>query len=282
VRTRLAAALVAALALAAPPAAAAQAVNGAELTALAERAATDEDARTDLVAVDRVDGRPVDVRAAMEGARGEELERRAELIAASVAAADEATRPASQRRLAQEILEERRFHGAEMPRLLTGPLEWLGDRVQPVIDWIEARSVSVPGGPPVLWTLLAAGVLGLASLFTSVTIRRRALAIERARAAAVPAAEDPRALEREADRAERDGDWERAVRLRFRAGLLRLDRRRVIAYRPSLTTGEVARAVDSPAFKEVGDRFDAIAYGGRPAEREDAEHARRGWAEVLA
>ena len=63
------------------------------------------------------------------------------------------------------------------------------------------------------------------------------------------------------------------MRLRFRAGLLRLDRRRVIVYRPSLTTGEVARAIGSPAFAEVGDRFDAIAYGGRPAEQEDAEAA---------
>jgi hypothetical protein len=102
------------------------------------------------------------------------------------------------------------------------------------------------------------------------------------RRAALPATEDPRALEREAERAEREAEWERAVRLRFRAGLLQLDRRRVIAYRPSMTTGEVARAVRSPAFAEVGERFDAIAYGGRPAEREDAEAARRGWETVLA
>jgi len=133
----------------------------------------------------------------------------------------------------------------------------------------------------VLWTVLAAAVVLAAGAVTTTTIRRRAVAIERTRAAALPETEDPRALERAADRAERDGDWERAVRLRFRAGLLRLDRRHVIDYRPSLTTGEVARAVGSPAFADVGERFDAIAYGGRPAAREDAEHARRGWAEVL-
>ena len=278
---RLAATLLAALALAAPSAAAAQeAVSGAELTALAERAADDEAARAQLLAVERVDGRPVAVREAMDGARGAELEQRARLIAAGAAA--EATGSAEARAEARRVLEQRRYHGAELPRPFAGPLGWLGERAQPVIDWINDRGVDVPGGPLELWMILSAGVLLAALTVTGTTIRRRALAIERAREAALPATDDPRALEREAERAERDGEWERAVRLRFRAGLLRLDRRRVIVYRPSLTTGEVARAVESPAFREVGERFDAIAYGGRPAEREDAEHARSGWAEVLA
>ena len=280
-RGRLVASLLATLILAAPSPAAAQEVGGNELVALAERAAGDPAAREQLLAVESVEGRPVAVREALEGARGAELERRARLIAAGVAAA-EAPPPAEQRRQAREVLSERRFRGAQLPRPFAGPLEWLGDRIEPVVDWINDRGAGVPGGPVVLWTLLAAGVLLAAATVTSTTIRRRALAIERARKAALPATDDPRALEREAERAERDGDWERAVRLRFRAGLLRLDRRNVIVYRPSLTTGEVARAVGSPAFREVGDRFDAIAYGGRAAERDDAEHARRGWAEVLA
>jgi hypothetical protein len=201
------------------------------------------------------------------------------LVAPSTAAAQSAAEARAQ---AREILSERRFHGADLPRPFAGPLEWLGDRLQPVVDWIDDRGSGVPGRPLVLWTVLAAGVLLAAATVTSTTIRRRALAIEGARRAALPATDDPRALERDAERAERDGDWERAVRLRFRAGLLRLDRRNVIVYRPSLTTGEVMRAVGSPAFREVGERFDSIAYGGRPAEREDAEHARRGWAEVFA
>jgi hypothetical protein len=186
------------------------------------------------------------------------------------------------RELAREILDDRRYHGAELPRPFEGPLDWLDERIEPVVDWIDELGTGMPGGPVALWIVLAAGVLALAATITGTTIRRRAIAVERARRAALPATEDPRTLEREAERAERDGDWERAVRLRFRAGLLRLDDRRVIEYRPSLTTGEVARAVASPAFAEVGERFDAIAYGGRPAERTDAEAARRGWEAVLA
>lgn len=66
-RARFAATLVAALALGAPPAAAAQAVSAGELAALAERAATDGDARAELLAVERVDGQPVAVRQSITG-----------------------------------------------------------------------------------------------------------------------------------------------------------------------------------------------------------------------
>jgi hypothetical protein len=192
------------------------------------------------------------------------------------------TSRADARRRAAAVLSDRRYTGTGLPRPLHKPLEWLGDRIKPVFDWINSRGEDVPGGPVALWLALSALIVAAASTITGTTIRRRALAIERERAAALPEADDPHALERAADRAEQDGDYERAVRLRFRAGLLRLDRRRVLLYRPSLTTGEVARAIEAPAFAEVGARFDEIAYGGRAAEREDAEAARQGWEDVLA
>jgi Domain of unknown function (DUF4129) len=278
---RLAAIVVAALALAAPANAWAEAVSGAELTALAEQAAADDaSARERLLGVDEVDGRPVAVREALAGASGDEIAQRARLIAASVEA-EAGGSPAADRREAEQVLDDSRYNGAEVPRPLAGPVEWLGDRIQPAVDWVNNLGRDVPGGPLVLWLALAGLVLLLAGGLTSQSIRRRALAIERARTAALPPAEDPHQLERAADRAERDGDWDLAVRLRFRAGLLRLDRRRVLVYRPSLTTGEVARATGSHAFAEIGDRFDAIVYGGRPAQKEDAEAAKRGWATVL-
>lgn len=279
---RLAAIVVAALVLAAPATASAEAVSGAELTALAEGAATgDPSDRQRLLAVDEVDGRPVAVREALAGAKGGEIIERARLIAASTGT-EPANAPAGARRDAQAILDNRRYKGARIPRPLAGPIAWLGDRIQPAVDWIDDAGRDVPGGPIVLWLALAGFVLTAAGAVTSQTIRRRALAIERARTAALPATEDPHQLERAADRAERDGDWELAVRLRFRAGLLRLDRRRVLVYRPSLTTGDVARATGSRSFAEIGDRFDAIVYGGRAAEQEDAEAAKRGWAAVLS
>ena len=205
------------------------------------------------------------------------------IVAALVLAAAQPTLddPAAARAEAHAILEDARYHGAGLPRPLEKPLAWLADRLEPLIDRINDLGGDVPGGPPIVWTLLAILVLLLASMVTSTSIRRRATAIERERAAAVPEADNPQALERAAGEAERAQQWERAVRLRFRAGLLRLDRRNVLVYRPSLTTGEVARTLKVPAFDEVGARFDEIAYGGRAAEREDAEASERGWRHVL-
>jgi uncharacterized protein DUF4129 len=277
--SRLVALVVATLVLAVPSTAAADAVSSAELAALGVRAANDAQAHDRLLAVDEVDGQRVDVRAALAGARGDEITARTRLIA-QVLGRQEGS-PASDRERAAAVLADRRYTGTKLPQPLKKPLQWLGDRLEPIAHWINGRGAVVPGGPIALWMILAALVVAAAGSITGTTIRRRALAIERARAAALPEADDPHALERTADRAEQDGDFERAVRLRFRAGLLRLDRRHVLVYRPSLTTGEVARAIRAPAFAEVGARFDEIAYGGRAALREDAEAAKRGWRDVL-
>jgi hypothetical protein len=44
--------------------------------------------------------------------------------------------PDEARRQAHEILDEPRFEGAEVPRPFAGALEWLGDRLQPIADWL--------------------------------------------------------------------------------------------------------------------------------------------------
>jgi hypothetical protein len=93
---------------------------------------------------------------------------------------------------------------------------------------------------------------------------------------------DPRRLEREAAAAERRGDYELALRLLFRAGLLRLHRAEAIEFRESMTTGDVARRLRLPEFDRLGTRFDEIAYGREPALKRDVESTREGWQAVLA
>ncbi len=183
---------------------------------------------------------------------------------------------------AREILRERRFRGSGVPRPFARVIRWLGDRLQPVSDFIDDLALRVPGGRPLVFLILSALVLLAAAGLARGSIRRRAAATVRAARARAPTRDDPAALEREADRAAANGEWETAVRLRFRAGLLRLDARALIEYRPSLTTGEIAAAVGSPAFSRVGADFDAIAYGGRAAGQDDEAASREGWQRVLS
>jgi hypothetical protein len=82
--------------------------------------------------------------------------------------------------------------------------------------------------------------------------------------------------------AERRGDFEAALRLRFRAGLVRLGRAELIALRPSITSAEVSRALRVPAFDRLAADFDEVVYGRRPPRRDDVETARREWPQVLA
>jgi hypothetical protein len=185
---------------------------------------------------------------------------------------------------AAEILGGRRFRSDPAPRPLRGPLEWLGDRLRDLADAVGDTLRALPGPT---WMALGAVALLLVALVVALLVRAhrrgggsRLFAPGRGRAE--PAArERPEELERQAAAAEAAGDLERALRLRFRAGLLRLDQRGAIRYRPSLTTGEVRRAIGSATFDDLARRFDEVAYGRDPAQPGDVDAARRDWPRVL-
>jgi hypothetical protein len=170
-----------------------------------------------------------------------------------------------------------------VPRPLHGFLEWIRDRFAFVgrpFEWLADR---IPGGTLTMWILLGGAVIVVALLVARRTAQRRAgrglvLARDRRR----PRAIDPRELEQQADEAERRGELEAAVRLRFRAGLLRLGRKEVIPLRESLTSGQVRRLVRLQEFDRLARDHDEIAYGARTARSEDAEAARTGWPVVVA
>ncbi len=131
---------------------------------------------------------------------------------------------------------------------------------------------------------LVVGVFTVAALVTARLIGRRSPgSVHRLRSFGVDSDSlDPDELERAAAAAERAGDLDHAVRLRFVAGVLRLDRAGVITYRSSLTTGQLRSRVPSGAFAELAGAFDEIAYGGRPAVEDDIRTATEGWPRVLA
>jgi hypothetical protein len=88
---------------------------------------------------------------------------------------------------------------------------------------------------------------------------------------------DPAHLERQAAEAEQRGEYATAVRLRFRAGVVRLARRGLVDHADTSRTSAVRRAVPSDTMAQVATTFEAIAYGARPAGRDEAESSRHGW-----
>lgn len=260
--------------LAVPAGAPAAEATSAEVRSLA--ASGDAAALERLRTIDLVDGRPVDLRRALGTRDPAELRARLEALAQAPAAGGADT---TARADARDVLDQRKYKRSTVPQPLRAPFERLGEWLRDVYDWLVER---VPGGDFGLWTLVAAVVLLLGGILSSRAVRRR---VEEERAAATVArraGEDPRALEREADAAERRGDYTTAIRLRFRAGLLRLDTRGAIELRPGLTTGAIARTLRSPAFDAVAETFEEVVYGGRPATKADAAAAKSGWKTVLA
>ena len=191
--------------------------------------------------------------------------------------------PAQARAEARHILAERRFRGTSLPRPLHGLFAWLGRHLHFVStswDWLALKV----GGAVVLWTILGALVLLLA-VFVGTRIARRRTeresgslgggGVRRRR-------QDPAELERLADEAERRGDLEVALRLRFRAGLLRLGRARALPLRPSLRTREARRALRNPRFDRLARDFDEVVYGRRPPSPADVAAARTEWPQLLS
>jgi len=286
VRWRRAAALSAAAVLLSPAVAAgpaqAEPASAAQVRELARAAARDDGALARLRRIDAVDGRRLDVAAVVAGARPDEVAARIDLALDSAQASGAPARGSQARERARDVLDDRRYTGTSVPSPFTGALRWLAGRLDPVGRFIDRIIAAIPGGQPIGYAVLALLVLGTAALITRMAIRRGAGRSGAGRPGRPGRREDPAALERAADAAERAGAFEDAVRLRFRAGLLRLDAGRMIDYRPSLTTGEVARTLGSPGFEALGRDFDAIAYGGRKAGSEHADAAREGWKSVLA
>ena len=184
---------------------------------------------------------------------------------------------ATARRQAAHILSERRFHRHEVPRPFRGVLDFLSRVFEPVVNALAALF-----GQPVIGIPLAVLLVLGALLLVARVVQRRAWEGLLEAAERAPRPLDPARLEREADEAERRGDLERAIRLRFRAGLLRLDRAKAIALEPSTTSGEVSRTLRSRDFEDVAASFDAVVYGRRPPRSEDVELSRAGWTRVLA
>jgi hypothetical protein len=262
-------------------------VSGAELRSLAGRAEHDETALARLRRVQRVDGTPVDMDAALGDARGPGLAGRLRVLATPPEGTP--ANPGDARREAARIVDQPRYKPPAQPRPLRGFFRWVGARVAPLGRFLR------PLGRPFAWlfrtvtgswtwSLLTGGVVVGLALFISLRLTRRrgrGLAMGGGRHRDRTRGLDPDQLERDADAAEAAGHYDAAFRLRFLAGLVRLDRAGVVELRPSLTSGGLRRQVPSTSLRTLSLRFDEIVYGGRAAGPDDVETARREWPRTL-
>ena len=261
----------------------AEEVSGQELTTLARRAAEDPAALERLRRVERVDGRPVDLGRALDAPWPEAAER-ARVLAEDDSFPPErtaASQEATASRDAAEILAEPRFRPRRFPRPLAGVLRRIGGWLRPVGEPLARLVDSLGGRTRVLGALAVVVVVLAAAVAVRLARRRMAANIEEARSAGRPTRTRPEDLERQADAAERDGQLERAFRLRFEAGLLRLHDAGRLRLRASLTTGEVVRNVPSATLGRLAATLEEIVYAGRAAAPPDLDAARSGWPRVL-
>ncbi|MDQ3916096.1 MAG: DUF4129 domain-containing protein [Actinomycetota bacterium] len=192
--------------------------------------------------------------------------------------------PAEAQEAARRILAERRFRAPDVPRPLEGLLDPLGRFLRDAWEAVaETLDDLLPGPRSVVWTVLGAAVVAAAVAVAAQISRRRG--VQQAAGAGTGAGSsggvDAGAIEAMAEEAERKQDFAAAVRLRFRAGLLKLEAAGHIRHTESTTSREVARRLRSPRFDHLTAVFDQIVYGGRPATAADAETSRSEWDALL-
>lgn len=196
--------------------------------------------------------------------------------------------PAQARDTVRDVLDGARFHPKQLPKPFRSPLRWIADRGRSVWNWFADHAANPVGHwfgslPVIARVLIVALAVGAIVIVVARAVRERRRGQER-RAATITTAvhEGIAALEAAAQDAERRGDYAAAVRLRFRAGLQRLDREaHAIEFRSSLLTRAVRDELGSTRFDHLADTHEEIAYAGRVAVIDDAHDASEEWPEVV-
>ncbi len=153
------------------------------------------------------------------------------------------------------------------------PLSWLWDHISSSLHGVFGSSTA--------YVLGAFGVAVGAGIAVLLVRRRSRHSPAEAVTLRVTEREDASVLERAAAEAEAGGDLDGAVRLRFRAGLARLEAAGIIASRLVTTTDQVRQRLRNDTFDDLAHSHETIVYAGRHASARDAAEARERWPRLL-
>lgn len=193
------------------------------------------------------------------------------------------TDPAEARRLAEKILSDRKYKEARPPNPFERPIAWIGATVRRFFSSIaDLVDRIIPGNARQAWGVIAL----LAGLATVLFVIQLAIRRQRVRAiAAIGKAsltfEDPAQLEALAAAAANKANYGESIRLRFRAGLVRLEQSRRIADPSHHTNGDIYESVRAEPLLHLQRQFDQIIYGRAEANADDEAEARRNWKHLL-
>jgi hypothetical protein len=171
---------------------------------------------------------------------------------------------------------------------LGGVIHAIGDGLSrvfgPLWRWLEHHPFHAVGSWFSLsfgssWPAVVLAVAGLAGVAVGfILIRRRQRPdLQRETSGQQMTSDDPRRFEDLAQRAEASGDLEGAIRLRFRAGILRLERLGAVDRSGTRTNSEISRTLRSATFDTLAADLESIVYAGESATRDQADESRSGW-----
>ena len=229
--------------------------------------------------VNDIGGTPVDLSRVLDGSSADltdRLDTLKSLIERGLSS--DSPIPADPGDVARAVLQQSKYElqgEGTLDRLGALLLAWFDQ----FLDWLT----SALGGPTntALAFLAVVSVVGFAAF--RFLARTRSGAIDRQLTLERLIAEggDPADLEKRAADAADSGDFETAIRMRFLAGLLRLDLIGRITFRPGLTTGEIADKLNDRLFDELMNDFNDVVYGGRETDVDHYRAALTGWDRVL-
>lgn len=193
--------------------------------------------------------------------------------------------PDAARDRARDIVDG--FRPKDPPRPFRGALDWIGDRFEQLGRLLRSpfRWLFETAGDGLGWLIVGAAFAAVVAMIAS-SVRhgtlRRVMHRTSAAARSARTRTSPEDLEAAAVEAAARGEFDVAVRLRFEAGLQRLDRdARAIVYTSSIATSEVRQLIEQPTFDQLADRFERVAYRQDPAAASDDVDARRDWPHVV-